>query len=600
MNAEMINREKNVPRTDYPRPQWVRKEWINLNGKWEFAFDFGNSGKAREMEKNGEYPLEILVPFCPESRLSGIEYKDFISAVWYRRTIKIEKRESSRILLHFGAVDYLCEVFVNEVSVGTHKGGYSSFTFDITDYVCDGMNSIVVNAQDDVRSGHQPAGKQCEDYKSRRAKYTRTTGIWQTVWLEYVPDKYLGHSRVTPHAADGTVDISVFGCHTEPNDRVRVTALYNGEKVGQAEAELSGGMAGAFIQVSERHLWDIEKPELYDLFYELIDGRTGKVVDTVYSYFGLRDVALGKNALKLNGRTIFMRLILDQGFNPDGIYTYPDIDWLKRDIELSMKLGFNGARLHQRVFEEQTLYWADKMGYIVWSEYANGNDLSTAQGIEDFLPEWTEVLERDFNHPSIIGWCPFNESYWGKAIDSETHRIVYRITKMLDPTRPCIDASGGMHYETDMFDAHDYEQNPSVFREYLAPMIKDKAACHLPIERYVGNKHGNSVYKGQPYWVSEYGGTFWNPDITENNEKAWGYGNAPRTEEDFIERYEELTNALLEHPRVCGFCYTQLTDIEQEQNGLYFYNRSEKHQKWVYQRILEINSKTAQIEKQQG
>jgi len=262
-----------------------------------------------------------------------------------------------------------------------------------------------------------------------------------------------------------------------------------------------------------------------------------------------------------------------------------------------MELGFNGARLHQRVFEERTLYWADKLGYIVWDEFPSGFDLSSADGTASVMPEWLEVIERDFNHPALIGWCPLNESYHHLVMDPETHRTFYRTTKLADPTRPCIDCSGGWHYDTDMFDVHDYEQDPDTYRAYFAPMAEDAAACHVPINRYLGrNPRREMEYKGQPYWVSEYGGTFWNPTVAKTSAEAWGYGNEPHTEEEFTARYEGLTKVLLEHPRICGFCYTQLTDIEQEQNGLYFFDRTRKLPDWCYDRIRAANMQKAAIE----
>ena len=352
--------------------------------------------------------------------------------------------------------------------------------------------------------------------------------------------------------------------------------------------------------MDEIHLWDIGKPELYDLTMELMTD--GEVVDTVQSYFALRDVSLSKRALMLNGKPVFMRMHLDQGYNPDGIITAPSDEYLKRDIEMAIALGYNGARLHEKAFEERTLYWADKLGYIVWGEYAthfdleSGIGLSTPEGLEIFLPEWLEILKRDFNHPSIIGWCPFNESYHEMTLDSETHRLLYRVTKAYDPMRPVIDASGGMHYDTDMFDVHDYEQDPEVFRSYFEPMKYDEKAFHCPINRYVGNAPRRPIeYKGQPYWVSEIGGTYWNPKPVEGV-NGYGYGTI-KTEEEFVEKYTKLINVLLSHPRICGFAYTQLVDVEEEQNGLYFYDRTPKFSPWVYEKIREANLGAAAVER---
>jgi beta-galactosidase/beta-glucuronidase len=597
MKSVPLNFTSDMPRTDYPRPQWVRSQWLCLNGVWEFAYDVGNSGKERGMVEQGEFPMTIVVPFCPESRLSGIGNVDFIPAVWYRRTLQIDSIPGARALMHFGAVDYECDVWVNGKHCGSHKGGYSSFTIEITDALTIGDNVIIIYAQDDLRSYKQPYGKQSYHYASKACSYTRTTGIWQTVWLEFVGQRYLTHARMIPSAADSALNITVFADNAKPGDQVRMKAYYNGRCVGSCNTILMGQNAATRIEISETHLWAPGAPELYELTLELLD-RSGNILDTVESYFALRDVSLSKRALMINGKPVFMRLILDQGFNPEGIYTAPSDDFIRRDIELSMALGFNGARLHQRVFEERTLFWADKLGYIVWSEYANGNALGTAEGIEHFLPEWMEVMQRDFNHPAIIGWCAFNETYHDHALNINTHCILYNVTKALDPTRPVIDASGGMHYDTDMFDVHDYQQDPEIFRSYFAPMAEDSNACHVPISRYVGTAPRRPIeYKGQPYWVSEYGGTFWNPAVTKDA-KGWGYGDAPSTEDEFADRYERLTDVLLSHPRICGFCYTQLTDIEQEQNGLYFYDRTRKFSNRVYDRIHAANTAIAEVEKE--
>ncbi len=597
MEPILKNSCSNMPRTDYPSPMWKRSEWYCLNGEWEFEFDFGVSGEARQMHISGDFSRVINVPFCPESALSGIQYVDFIPAVWYRKVVIIECPANRRAILHFGAVDYESKVWVNGKLCGTHKGGYCAFEYDITDSLREGENTIVVMAKDNNRSGRQPFGKQCVEYVSRSCSYTRTTGIWQTVWLDFVPTVYLKSAKMTPHAADGVLEVSLKGSALRMNDySARLTAYYKGKEVGRKSAHFVGDRASLHLSVEEVHLWNVLAPEIYDLKIELL--RDEIVVDTVQSYFALRDISYNENGLTVNGRPVFMRLILDQGFNEKGIYTAPNAEFLKRDIELSIDLGFNGARLHQRVFEERTLYYADHMGYMVWAEGAGGIALDTAEATELMLPEWMEIVNSHYNHPSVVGWCPFNETYHELVLHEECHKVLYRITKALDTYRPVIDASGGMHYETDMFDVHDYEQDPAKLAEYLKPMLTDSGYYHSPIPRYRGRSPIRiEEYRGQPYWVSEYGGTFWNPKVVNDGKKAWGYGKAPRTEEEFAARYEGLTEVLLSHPRVCGFCYTQLTDIEQEQNGLYFYDRTRKFTDRIYDRIRAVNQKTARIEK---
>jgi len=593
MKTKLWNDSESMPRKEYPRPQWVRDNWYCLNGNWEFAFDFGKSGEARGMMDADEFPMSIIVPFCPESKLSGIEYTDFIPAVWYRRTLTFSKLPEGRAILHFGAVDYYCKVWVNGVFCGSHKGGFTSFEMDITKAMHCGENTIVVYAEDDLRSGRQARGKQCKSFYSCDCNYTRTTGIYQTVWLELVPERYLKGAKMTPHAKDGVLDICVNAENAKDGDLVRVTAMYHGNVAGTATAQVCNSYADARISVDEIHLWNPGLPELYDMTVELLDGVSGEVIDTVGSYFALRDVSLTKRALTVNGRPVFMRMVLDQGFNPDGIYTAPTDGCLKRDIELSMSLGFNGARFHERVFEDRSLYWADRLGYLVWGEHAM-EDKSSAQGFCDFLPEWMETIKQYYNHPSVIGWMCANETYhsWEKEFPGVAG--VYHVTKMLDPYRPVIDASGGVHGKTDMFDVHDYEQDPEKLAEYLKPMSEDENAFHSPIERYRGKGPlRDEYYDGQPYWISECGGTLYNA----NHEAVFGYGMV-ETEDEFAKRYEGLIEVMASHPRVCGFCYTQLTDVEYEQNGLFYYDRTPKFSNKIYERISAANRKVSVIEKE--
>jgi beta-galactosidase/beta-glucuronidase len=562
----------------------VRDRWVNLNGRWEFEIDHGRSGRERKLREAKALKGCIVVPFCPESKLSGIEYKDFTAAVWYRRVFTIpEDWTSGRILLHFGAVDYDTEVWINGISAGTHRGGYTPFSFDVTASVTPGVNVVTVVAEDDVRTGLQPGGKQSPSYHSHGCVYTRTTGIWQTVWLEYVPRTYISSLRYIPDPYNSSVHIEARVAGDPAKYRIEAIALYHGREVGRSSAHGQTRYASLCLSVSEIHLWEPGNGRLYDL--ELCLWKDDECIDTVRSFFGLRTVTWDDTEICINGKPVFQRLVLDQGFYPDGIYTAPTDADLKRDIEISVAMGFNGARLHEKLFEPRFLYWADQMGYLVWGEYANwGLDITSPMGLERFLPEWLEAVERDFNHPSIIGWCPFNETWNGRQgarQDDDVLRIVYRTTKMIDPTRPVIDTSGHFHVETDIFDVHDYEQNVELFASHYEPM---KAGSDVYVTHPTRQKYG-----GQPYFVSEYGGIWWNP----GDDDGWGYGSRPANEEEFIRRYRGLTETLLNHPRICGFCYTQLYDVEQEVNGLYTYDRRAKFDPKI---IKAINSQRAAIE----
>ena len=559
-----------MPRPEHPLPQWERSTWKNLNGEWDFSFDFG---------KSGDWEKKIIVPFCPESDLSGIGYKDYMDAVWYHKTVELTEVEvKGRVLLHFGAVDYDTRVWINGTEVGRHKGGYTSFTFDITAYVQAGANDIAVYAEDDLRSGKQPHGKQSGLYYSHGCEYTRTTGIWQTVWLEFVPENYVKKARFFPNVEAGTITIEAV---TVGDGSFCAEAFYEGRRCGQAETTTAGGNVVVTLPLSEVHLWEAGAGRLYDLTITF-----GK--DTVHSYFGLRNVTISGEKVLINGKSVFQRLVLDQGFYPDGIYTASTDEALENDVKLSMAAGFNGARLHEKVFEPRFLYHCDRLGYLVWGEQGNwGMDPSAPDGLKNFLPEWMEAVERDFNHPAIIGWCPFNETwdYEGRKQDDDLLAIVYRMTKLYDTTRPCIDTSGNFHVQTDIFDVHDYEQNPEEFASHYESYAKDGILAwdnHAPRQKQI---------VGIPVFISEYGGIKW--DVEGVNKDSWGYGDGPRTEEEFLARYKGLTDVLLDNPKMFGFCYTQLYDVEQEMNGLYTYGRKPKFDMEIIRRI---NSRKAAIE----
>ncbi len=570
----------NIPRCEHPKPQMRRENWMNLNGEWDFAFDFGNSGIARKIFEEERLDKKIIVPFCPESELSGIGYKDFIPAVWYLRTFELsDSQRNGRVLLHFGAVDYECRVWINGKKVGAHKGGYASFRFDITDSVVTGENRVTVYAFDDQRSGKQCKGKQSMLFHSFGCEYTRTTGIWQTVWLEFVPTDYIVGIQLYPNITEAA--LTVKAC-TRGSKILRAEAYYENTFCGSAETEVISGNGFLKIPLSKLHLWEAGNGRLYDL--KLYFGE-----DIVNSYFGMREISIDGEKVLINGKTVFQRLVLDQGFYPDGIYTAPSDEALVQDIKLSLEAGFNGARLHEKVFEERFLYHCDRLGYIVWGEQANwGLDHSRPDGLKHFLPEWMEVLERDFNHPAIVGWCPFNETWDcnGRKQDDDLLRITYLMTKQYDTTRPCIDTSGNFHVLTDIYDLHDYEQDADVFAEHY----RDFAQGGKLLDNHPSRQE--PVF-GIPVFISEYGGIKWNVD-QKNKENTWGYGDSPKTLEQYLERYQRLTDVLLDNPRMFGFCYTQLYDVEQEVNGLYTYNRIPKFDMEI---IRKINSRKAAIEK---
>lgn len=585
----------NIPRAEHPNPQWERETWKNLNGPWEFEFDFGCSAVERRLWEKERFDREILVPFCPESRLSGIGYTDFISGVAYRRNFELSQEElSGRVLLHFGAVDYEASVYVNGTLVGSHKGGYTSFCFDITKHVAPGPNTLFVAVKDDVRSGLQPKGKQAHLYASSGCDYTRTTGIWQTVWLEFVPERRIQSAKYYPDPANGKVTVTGL---VQGQGTLQLTALWEDKPVGEAALSVEDGFFTVQLDLSETHLWEPGKGGLYTLLLSFGE-------DRVKSYFGLRTAKFQGRKFLLNGKSLFQRFVLDQGFYPDGIYTAPTEEDLVKDIQLSFAAGFNGARLHEKVFEARFLYHCDRLGYLVWGEYPNwGLDHAHPLSTETYLNQWSEAVERDFNHPAIIGWCPFNET-WGYREEREKNALLsslYKLTKRLDPTRPCIDSSGNYRILSEVYDIHDYDQDTQSFQarwDGLTDRIRETGGV-IPAEDPFFNSAPegpsgrapffNQPYDNQPIFVSEYGGIRWPDDTVE----GWGYGNAPATPEEFFARYKGLTEALLNNPEIFGFCYTQLYDVEQEVNGLYTYGRA---QKFDISLIQKINQQKAAIE----
>ena len=355
-----------IPRPEYPRPQFKRSDWQNLNGEWSFEIDDGKSGRDRKLyEPAAELKTKINVPFCPESPLSGINHKDFMASVWYSRKLDVDAEHLSdgkRTFLHIGACDYKTEVWINGSTAGTHIGGYTPIALDVTSLLKTGENTITICAEDELRSGRQPYGKQCSSYFSRGCSYTRTTGIWQTVWLETVPAAYVKDARYTPDIDNSTLFIEA-RCQNADDMILKCEASFMGEIAGYADGVVHGGIAMVYLKLDTLHLWNAGQPNLYDLKLTLGD-------DTVTSYFGMRSVAYTDGKILINGVPVFQRLILDQGFYPDGIYTAPTDSELEADVLRSLDMGFNGARLHQKIFEPRFLYYCDLHGYLVWGEHA--------------------------------------------------------------------------------------------------------------------------------------------------------------------------------------------------------------------------------------
>ncbi len=586
--------ESPTPRPEYPRPQFVRDRWLNLNGVWSFGF-----GPQEGAPSAWGFDETIVVPFAPESALSGIGRTDFIQVVRYRRDVAVpEDWFGERIILNFGAADFYTTVWVNDVEVGRHRGGFTPFSFDITDAVSDATFVLTVMVEDDLQSV-QARGKQSRRRENYEAFYTRTTGIWQTVWLEPVGPAHFGRPTIVPDLESSRFTFGLVV--TAPSARLSARV----DVYDEAGLVVSGtlGIASQVVptlslSVSPDRLrvWSPEDPYLYRVNFTLLED--GVAVDELRSYAGMRSVSIDGRRVLLNGRPVFQRLVLDQGYWQESLMTAPTDDALVRDIELGKAAGFNGARMHQKVFEERYLYHADRLGYLVWAEFADWGANVHASGQQEptvsFVTEWVEALTRDLSHPSIVGWCPLNETFEpimakSTVLDDAT-KALYFLTKAIDPTRPVLDASGYSHRVAgaDIYDSHLYEQDPKVFARLMSGIAEGRP--------YVNTAPDGTVwsvpYAGQPYFCSEFGGIWWS-DVDGHSDESWGYGEAPRTREEWIARFRGLVDTLLDSPDMFGYCFTQLTDVFQEKNGIFGFDRVPKFDPAL---LSAIQSRTAAYE----
>ncbi len=596
-------KKKTVPRPEYPRPQYLRKEWLNLNGEWMFADDASDDGEERGLHTQNALPESIQVPFCRESPLSGIDRQNRIMAVWYKKHIKIPGEwTNKRVLIHFGAADYETTLWVDGKKIGFHEGGHCSFSFDITDFASRDREHILTVRCRDSWLDAKPRGKQVASPDPHGCMYLRTTGIWQTVWLEPVPETRILRPRITPLPDSSCFMLELGVKPWTQHMELKVSLHADGAKVAEAATALESDFTATLIlpiPEHEKRTWDPASPFLYDMKIDLL--KKGELVDSVQSYAGLRSVAVSGNKVLLNGKPVFQRLVLDQGYYPDGILTAPDDESLVNDIKLAIKAGFNGARLHQKIFEERFLYHADRLGYLVWGEMPDWTaDMNLKQADKQrrwnelWITEWQEELERDYSHPCIVGWCPMNEQMYEneeqKKILDRLMSVLYISAKLADRTRPVLDVSGWPHRVpgADIYDNHDYNSSP----EDLENRYSHTAGLDLNREplKHKNNKGDEHVpYEDQPFFLSEFGGIPWTA-----GDNSWGYGRQPKSMEEFYQRFEGQCAALLSNPGMFGYCYTQLTDVFQEQNGIFTFDRKPKFE---LERIRAAQSGPAAVEK---
>jgi beta-galactosidase/beta-glucuronidase len=566
----------------YPRPQLVRENWLSLNGTWQFAF----ANAQRTTLDKVEWNAEILVPYPPESAASGIGDRGYHHGCWYKRQFQLEPK-GQRVILHFGAVDYSARVWVNGQLVVEHEGGHTPFWADITQALGDGNDHcVIVYAEDDPHDLAKPRGKQDWQLQPHSIWYPRTTGIWQSVWLEEVAATYIQKIRWTPF-----FDGFEIGCETliagdlDGDFSVEVKIYHEGKMLADDVYKIIGQEAVRKISLSDpgiddsrnELLWSPERPTLLDA--ELLLRRNGVVIDKVSSYTALRSTHINRDRFMLNGRPYFLRLVLDQGYWADTLLTAPSDDALRRDVELAKAMGFNGVRKHQKIENPRYLYWADKLGLLVWEEMPSAYRF-TQTSVKRLVREWQEVIERDYSHPCIIVWVPFNES-WGvpNLTSIQAHRnavdALYHLTRTFDSTRPVIGNDGWEASATDIIGIHDYDANPqSVAARYSSSVQQELFDRRRPGGRILtldGYPH-----RGQPIVLTEFGGiAYAKQRHSEEGREMWGYSQAD-SDEDFYQRYKSLLKVVNEAALFSGFCYTQFADTFQEANGLLFADRTPK------------------------
>ena len=578
----MVLSRKDVPRPEYPRPHFARSLWFNLNGEWEFAFDDKEEGLRLSWQDGRNLPSRITVPFAYQTTLSGVNDKAIHEVVWYARSFQLPEEFYKRdLLLNFGAVDYACTVWINGQEVGHNRGGHIPFQFDIAPYLKSGENRLTVRVED-RQDPEQPRGKQSFTGLPEGIDYYCTTGIWQTVWLEPVPSLRIEELRIITHAAQNVVELIVY-LHAPSSDwRIEVDVLDQDHLVARSEAHTAVATGHLTLSIPYAKLWSPESPHLYDLTVRLYDG--GQLLDEVKSYFGLRGIELRDGKFLLNGSRVYLQMILDQGYWPQSYLTAPSDEALQTDIGWAKAFGFNGVRKHQKIEDPRWLYWCDRLGVMVWEEMPNARGWSL-QAEEKLSAEWQRAVRRDYNHPCIIAWVPVNESMGFPQL-AQQHAGQYafiermvRTTRRMDETRPVIDNDGWEHTDiADVCAIHDYSPSSEVL---LKRYEKTLAGEGLPATVWIGDKPlfaRGSSYRGQPIVLSEVGGFLAiPPDIPpEQRDVLYRFYDSFERPEELVEKYRDLMKGIASLKFLAGFCYTQLTDIEQEINGLLTYDRQPK------------------------
>lgn len=576
MQSSPLTVSGTCPRSEHPNPQFERSSWSTLNGIWEFRFDDADEGLRQRWASSAE-PLgtHILAPFCFESTASGIGDHGMHRVCWYRRNFHVpDEWKDRRILLHFGAVDYRARVWINGVFAGGHEGGQTPFSIDITDQLNDTEQVVTVRAEDPPADRSIPRGKQYWKEKPESIWYMRTSGIWQSVWIEAVGQSYLESVRITA-SHDGHLTLEPSIVANEPGLEFTAKVTKGGAPVWKGSATVTEGRGPLATLIEDARSWSPERPELYDVTFEL--AHEGRLIDRVQSYLGFRSIEIRDGAFYLNNEPLQLRLVLDQGYWPETLMTPPNDEAIQFDIRAAKEFGFNGVRKHQKVEDPRYLYWADRMGLLVSAEIGNAYSFSHDAAAR-LTREWTDAVLRDANHPSIVLWVPLNES-WGvpdlnTPAQREFLRGLYSLTKSLDPTRPVIDNDGWEHTDsTDLFALHDYTPAGDQLTAKYEAAFAARVLPRVPRPVMVSG----CKYNGAPLYLSEMGGVSYALPNTDTPSNSWGYHGIETEHHRALDRIRGLLSSAVRLPGSVGFCYTQLVDVEQEINGLLTYDRRYKY-----------------------
>lgn len=574
----------NQPRPEYPRPDFERKEWLNLNGEWQFDFDDRDCGEDSRWYKGMEFSRTILVPFCYQSDKSGVADKEMHEIMWYRKDFSVpDSFTGKKVFLNFGAVDYEAKVWVNGNYLGSHKGGYVPFKMDITVSLDNGSNSIVVKVVDRYDCV-QPRGKQYWKQKTDRCWYTPTSGIWQTVWLETTSDLHIDKIRVTPDIDKKNALLEVFLNKAPKESDLDILVSLEDKVYAQLKVRINDRISRITVDfkeadyIDEIHYWTPETPNLYDL--KLCLSQDGKIADEISSYFGMRKISIEGNNILLNNRAYYLKLVLDQGYWAESLLTPPSDDAIKFDVEMTKKFGFNGARKHQKIEDPRYYYWADKLGLLVWGEMPSPYDFNSEQ-TENVTREFIDFINRDYNHPSIMAWVPLNESWGVRNIISDSMQqsfgeSLYYAAKAMDKMRIISTNDGWEQVKSDICAIHDYIAYGEEFTESYA-ILERSLERDVKSRPRIPYAYGYK-YEGQPYLITEYGGIAFDTELirTKDSEENWGYNGIEKDEESYLKRFESITSAIKKTSYIKGYCYTQLTDVMQEVNGLMTMDRKIK------------------------